>query len=101
MLPTTTEAGSGVLSVATVTGTPEVFFRKTTTESEANRGELVTQRPTGVDFTYLGQNATELPLPEPPSVTEVITDVVERVTARPDVGSEVIRGTGDQSPTGQ
>ncbi|XP_041755147.2 LOW QUALITY PROTEIN: aggrecan core protein-like [Coregonus clupeaformis] len=63
-----TEAGSGVLSVATVTqGPPEVFFRKTTTESEALGEVLATQKPTSVDFTF----GTELPLSQPPSVTEL------------------------------
>ncbi|CAB1339124.1 unnamed protein product, partial [Coregonus sp. 'balchen'] len=63
-----TKAGSGVLSVATVTqGPPEVFFRKTATESEALGDVLATQKPTSVDFTF----GTELPLPQPPSVTEL------------------------------
>uniref|UniRef100_A0A4W5MTL1 Aggrecan a n=1 Tax=Hucho hucho TaxID=62062 RepID=A0A4W5MTL1_9TELE len=63
-----TEAGSGMLSVATVTqGPPEVFFRKMTTESEALGEDLATQKPTSVDFTF----GTELPLPQPPSVTEL------------------------------
>uniref|UniRef100_A0A4W5QVV2 Aggrecan a n=1 Tax=Hucho hucho TaxID=62062 RepID=A0A4W5QVV2_9TELE len=72
-----TEAGSGVLSVATVTqGPPEVFFRKMTTESEALGEDLATQKPTSVDFTFGTElpeppSVTELPLPQPPSVTEL------------------------------
>ena len=88
----------GILSVSTVTKTPGVFFWKTTTESEV-AGELFTQRPTGVDITYT-QSPSELPLPQPPSATEIITEVIEGVTARPDVG----RGRNKMfviSPTGQ
>lgn len=80
------EEGSGVLSVTTVTQSPEVFFRSTTTESEAV-GEVETQQPTVVDFTFT-ENPTELPLPQPPNVTEIITDQIESATARPDIGKE-------------
>uniref|UniRef100_A0A667Z9M0 Aggrecan core protein n=1 Tax=Myripristis murdjan TaxID=586833 RepID=A0A667Z9M0_9TELE len=84
-----TEAGSGVLSVATVTRSPDIFFRRTTTESEAV-GELFTQRPTGVDFTYT-ESPSELPLPQPPSFTEVIREEIKAVTAQPDIGREPSR----------
>lgn len=84
------DEGSGVLSVTTVTENPEVFFRKTTTESEA-LGEVVTQQPTGVDFTYT-ISQTELPLPQPPNATEFIPDLIEAATARPDTGREPIEG---------
>ncbi|XP_070687645.1 aggrecan core protein-like [Pempheris klunzingeri] len=52
------EEQSGVLSVTAVTQSPEVFFRSTTTESEAV-GEVVTQQPTVVDFAYT-EKTTEL-----------------------------------------
>lgn len=79
-----------MLSVTTVTESPEVFFRRTTTESEAV-GEVETQRPTVVDFTYT-QTPTELPLPQPPSATEFVTDLIEAATAQPDTGREPSKG---------
>lgn len=93
-----TEAGSGVLSVATVTRSPDIFFRRTTTESEAV-GELFTQRPTGVDFTYT-ESPSELPLPQPPSFTEVIREEIKAVTAQPNIGREPSRSFVIP-PTGQ
>lgn len=80
------EEGSGILSVTTVTERPEVFFKSTTTESEA-AGEVETLQPTIVDFTYT-MSPSQLPLPQPPSVTEVVIDQIEAVTAQPDTGSE-------------
>ncbi|KAM9422327.1 aggrecan core protein-like isoform 1-T2 [Salvelinus alpinus] len=75
-----TEAGSGVLSVATVTqGPPELFYRNMTTESEALGEDLATQKPTSVDFTF----GTELPLPQPPSVTELPLPQPPSVTELP------------------
>ncbi|XP_056134776.1 aggrecan core protein-like [Lampris incognitus] len=88
-----TESVGGVLSVATVTTSPKVLISRTNPESEAV-GELVTQLPTGVDFTYT-QDLTELPLPQPPNITEVIEEVIEGVTGRPDVG----RGPSDRFAT--
>ncbi|KAG7242718.1 hypothetical protein INR49_020093, partial [Caranx melampygus] len=84
------EEGSGTLSVTTVTQSPEVFFRRTTTESEAI-GEVETQQPTGVDITYT-ESPTELPLPQPPNITELITDLIESVTAQPDIGRDPSKG---------
>ncbi|KAF1393233.1 hypothetical protein PFLUV_G00036410 [Perca fluviatilis] len=84
------EEGSGVLSVTTVTQSPEVFFRRTTTESEAI-GEVETQQPTVVDFTFT-ESPTGLPLPQPPNITEFITDLIEAATARPDTGREPSKG---------
>lgn len=72
-----------MLSVTTVTQSPEVFFRRTTTESEAV-GEVETQQPTVVDT----ERPTELPLPQPPSVTEIITELIKSVTTQPDVVRE-------------
>lgn len=80
-----------MLSVTTVTQSADVFLRRTTTESEAV-GQLETQRPTAVDFTYT-DSPTELPLPQPPEATELITDQLESVTAQPDVGREPSRGS--------
>ncbi|XP_067463879.1 aggrecan core protein-like isoform X2 [Thunnus thynnus] len=81
-----TREGSDVLSVSTETRSPEVFFRRTTTESEAV-GEVETQQPTVVDFTFT-ESPTELPLPQPPSVTELITEWIQPATAKPDVDRE-------------
>lgn len=75
-----------MLSVTTATQNPEVFFRKTTTESEAV-GEVETRQPTDVYVTYT-ESPTKLPLPEPPNVTELITDVIESVTAHPGVAKK-------------
>ncbi|XP_029354215.1 aggrecan core protein-like isoform X2 [Echeneis naucrates] len=82
------DGGSDILSVTTVTQSPDMFFRRTTTESEAI-GEVETQQPTIVDSTY---SPTELPLPEPPNVTELITDVIKSVTAQPVVGRTPTKG---------
>lgn len=82
------EEGTDVLSVTKVTQSPEVFFKTTTTESEAV-GEVETQQPTVVDFTFT-ESPTQmpLPLPQPPNVTELI----EAVTAQPDSGREISKG---------
>lgn len=90
------EEGSGLLSVTTVTLSPEVFFRRTTTESEAV-GEVETQQPTQVDFT---ESPIQLPLPQPPNVTELVVDLIEPATARPDTRREPGKGFV-MPPTGQ
>lgn len=87
-----------MLSVTTVTQSPEVFFRETTTEGEAV-GEVATQQPTIVGFTYT-DSPTELPLPQPPNATELITDPIKSVTALPDVGRDPSKGFV-MPPTGQ
>lgn len=79
------EEGSGILSVSTVTERSEVFFETTTTESEAV-GEVETLQPTVVDFTYT-MSPSQLPFPQPPSVTDVLIDQIEAATAQPDTGS--------------
>ncbi len=79
-----------MLSVTTVTRSPEVFLRRTTTESEAV-GEVETLKPTLVDFTFT-ESPIELPLPQPPNITEFVTDLIESVTAQPDTGKEPGRG---------
>lgn len=81
--------GEDVLSVTKVKQTPEVFFKTTTVESEAV-GEVETQRPTVVDFTFT-ESPTQVPLPQPPKLPEVITELVEVVTAQPNTGREISR----------
>ncbi|KAM6942960.1 aggrecan core protein-like [Xenentodon cancila] len=83
-----TDEGSGVLVVTTVTRGPDVFFSRMTTESEAV-GEVETQRPTDVTYIY-----TETPteLPQPPNITDIITDHIEAVNARPGVSREPSKG---------
>ncbi|XP_061594624.1 aggrecan core protein-like isoform X2 [Cololabis saira] len=84
-----TDEESGVLVVTTVTRAPDVFFSRKTTESEAI-GEVETQRPTELTFTYT-ESPTEQP--QPPNVTEIIiTDQIEAVTARPGVSREPSEG---------
>lgn len=83
------EDGGEVLSVTKVTQPPEVFFKTTTTESEAV-GEVETQRPTVVDFTFT-ESPTQMPLPQPPNLTEVVPELIEAVTAQPDAGREMSR----------
>lgn len=92
------EEGSGILSVTTVTERSEVFFRSTTTESEAV-GEVETLQPTAVDFTYT-ISPSQLSFPEPPSVTDVLIDQIEAATAQPDTGSAPST-TYELPPTGQ
>lgn len=83
------EDGGDVLSVTKVTQTPEVFFRTATTESEAV-GQVETQRPTVGDFTFT-ESPPQMPLPQPPSLTPAVTELLEAVTAQPDVGREISR----------
>lgn len=80
------EEGPDVLSVTKVTQSPEVFFKTTTTESEAV-GEVETHQPTVMDFTFT-ERPTQMPLPQPPNVTELI----EAVTAPPDSSREISKG---------
>ncbi|XP_036440346.1 LOW QUALITY PROTEIN: aggrecan core protein [Colossoma macropomum] len=89
-IQTTTEAGSGTLSVGIVTDRPQEFVKHTSTESEL-LGKVVTHKPltTTADFTYVEQNVTQLPLLPPPSATEDSTDLIEGVTARPDLELEI------------
>ncbi|XP_056876033.1 aggrecan core protein-like [Takifugu flavidus] len=77
------EEGTDVLTVTKVTQSPEVFFKTTTTESEAV-GEVETQQPTAVGFTFT-ESPTQMPLPQPP-------EVIEAVTAQPDSGREISKG---------
>ncbi|KAL7831029.1 hypothetical protein SRHO_G00305310 [Serrasalmus rhombeus] len=90
-IQTTTEAGSGTLSVGIVTDRPQEFVKRTSTESEL-LGEVMTHKPliTTVDLTYVEQNVTQLPLLPPPSATDDLTDLIEGVTAQPDLGLEIL-----------
>ncbi len=86
---TTTEAGSSVLTVDTITESPQVFLKTTSTNSEL-QGEVVTYKPsvtTSVEFPYTALTISQLPLsPAPSSV-----DTVERVTDRTDLSSDLSR----------
>uniref|UniRef100_A0A673H7B6 Aggrecan core protein n=1 Tax=Sinocyclocheilus rhinocerous TaxID=307959 RepID=A0A673H7B6_9TELE len=85
------EAGSGVLSVYTITESPQVFLKPTSTKSEL-KGEVVTYKPsvtTSVEFPYTALNISQLPLSPPPSSAEVVTDIVEGITDRTDLGSDL------------
>ncbi|XP_030650035.1 aggrecan core protein [Chanos chanos] len=83
---TTSEEGSGILSISTFTDSPKAFITRTTTESEL-LGGVVTHKPTTTLSSYIPENATQLPLSPPLSSREVIDEVIERMTARPDVGT--------------
>lgn len=105
-LQTTTEAGSSLVSMATVTEGPEIFLRNATRESEL-KGEVATQQPvniTGmeglgtvtVDLIGAGDNVTEFPLSPPPSFTEdylnitgIEEEIIGQVTAVPELGGEI------------
>ncbi|XP_029945378.1 aggrecan core protein-like [Salarias fasciatus] len=70
--------GSGVLDITTVTHRPEVFIRKTTTESEAV-GEVETQQPTAVHT----EIPTELPVTPP---TPIVPSLIAPILFPPQVG---------------
>uniref|UniRef100_A0A3Q1G6B9 Aggrecan a n=1 Tax=Acanthochromis polyacanthus TaxID=80966 RepID=A0A3Q1G6B9_9TELE len=90
------EEGSGVLSVTTVTRSPEVFFVRTTTESEAV-GEVETRQPTNVDFIYT-QSPIESPI-ESHTETSTMTPT-EIPTASPtETPTESPTKTPTQAPT--
>ncbi|KAI2662449.1 Aggrecan core protein [Labeo rohita] len=85
LFPFDPEVGSGVLSVHTVTVTPQVFLNPTSTNSEG-KGEVVTYKPsvtTSVEFPHTALNISQQPLSPPPSSTEVVTDI--------DLGSDFSR----------
>lgn len=90
-----TEVDSSILSIATVTMTPEVLLRSGTTESEAI-GEVVTHQPT---FAYT-ESTTESSLSQPPNITEVIHEVIEKVTTRTQIHREHDKGFV-MPPTGE
>ncbi|XP_043101449.1 aggrecan core protein isoform X2 [Puntigrus tetrazona] len=79
--------GSGVLSVSTITESPQVFLKPTSTESEL-QGKVVTYKPsvtTSVEFPYTALNISQMPLSPPPSSV----DTVEGVTDRTDLTSDL------------
>ncbi|XP_037835850.1 aggrecan core protein [Kryptolebias marmoratus] len=78
-----TDEGSGMLTITSVTQTPEMFFNNMTTEGEAV-GEVETQRLIHLNFTYT-DSQTELTMPQPPNITEIIMDLIEAATSQPDV----------------
>ncbi|XP_051998177.1 aggrecan core protein-like isoform X2 [Xyrauchen texanus] len=89
----TTEVDSGVLSISTITDRFQGFLKHTSSEIEL-RGEVVTHKPsvtTSDDSSYTLLNVTQLHLSPPPSSTGVSTDIVEGVTNRTDLQSEVSR----------
>lgn len=83
-IETTTEAGSSVLSVDTITESPQVFLKPTSTDSEL-QGKVVTYKPsvtTSVEFPYTALNNSQLPLSPPPSsvdTEEGVTDETEAI----------------------
>ncbi|XP_051754955.1 aggrecan core protein isoform X2 [Ctenopharyngodon idella] len=98
-IETTTEAGSDVLWVNTITESPQVFLKPTSTKSEL-QGEVVTYKPsvtTSVEFPYTALNISQLPLSPPPSSVEVVTDIVEGVTNRTDLGSDLSHLNGSEA----
>ncbi|XP_061830542.1 aggrecan core protein-like [Nerophis lumbriciformis] len=77
------DEGNGVLSVAPVTQSQEVFFAKTSRESEVV-GEVETQQTTEVDLTY-----TLSPIEQtPPKVTDLPTDLIEEVAHQSNLSKE-------------
>ncbi|KAM9493378.1 aggrecan core protein isoform 2-T2 [Clarias gariepinus] len=91
------ESTTDVLSVGMVTDGPPEFIMETSTKSEAI-GEVETHKPptTTADFLYVEQNITQLPLLSPPST---IGDIVEVVTAQPDLGLAKTPGFSDENAT--
>ncbi|MEQ2185963.1 hypothetical protein GOODEAATRI_023792 [Goodea atripinnis] len=92
-----TDDGSGVLIVTTVTMSPEVFFSRTTTESEAV-GELETQQPFDLNYTY-SESLNKQALPQPTNITQISFDLIEAITNQPAVHMEP-RKTSFISPAG-
>ncbi|MEQ2195085.1 hypothetical protein XENOCAPTIV_007275 [Xenoophorus captivus] len=92
-----TDDGSGVLIVTTVTKSPEVFFSRTTTESEAV-GELETQQPFDLNYTY-SESLNKQALPQPTNITQISFDLIEAITNQPAVHMEP-RKTSFISPAG-
>lgn len=93
-----TDEGSGAVTVTTVTKSPEVFFSKTTTESEAV-GEVETQQPFDLSYTN-SENPNKLPLPQSTNFTDFTFDLIEAVTNQPAVQREPSK-TSVISPAGQ
>uniref|UniRef100_A0A4W4GMH9 Aggrecan core protein n=1 Tax=Electrophorus electricus TaxID=8005 RepID=A0A4W4GMH9_ELEEL len=101
---TTTETGGGAVSVGMMTDHPQQFTKQTITESEL-QGQVVTHKPltttTGLPDTM--QNVTQQPLSPPPSAIEDLAELIQGVTARPELGSEIPHENATEaamSPTG-
>jgi len=93
----TTEAD--LLRFDTITETPKVFLKPTSTENEL-QGKVVTYKPavtTSVEFPYTALNISQLPLSPPPSSTGVVMDIVEGVTDRTDLGSDLSHLNGSEA----
>lgn len=91
----TTEAGSDILSVDTITESPQDFLKPTSTGEL--QGEVVTYKPavtTSVEFPYTALNISQLPLSPPP---RVVMDMVEGVTDRTDLGSDLSHLNGSEA----
>lgn len=95
----TTEAGSDILRVDTITESPQVFLKPTSTGNEL-QGEVVTYKPavtTSVEFPYSALNISQLPLSPPPSSAGVVVNIVEGVTDRTDLGSDLSHQNGSEA----
>ncbi|XP_057709318.1 aggrecan core protein-like isoform X2 [Corythoichthys intestinalis] len=79
------DEGSSVLSFTPVTQSQEIFFGSGTTEGEVT-GEVETQQPT-MDFSYT-LNPTELPLLQPPNITQHPLEKIDQVTLQSNTGNE-------------
>jgi len=93
----TTEAD--LLRFDTITETPKVFLKPIPTENEL-QGKVVTYKPavtTSVEFPYTALNISQLPLSPPPSSTGVVMDIVEGVTDRTDLGSDLSHLNGSEA----
>ncbi|XP_026123716.1 aggrecan core protein isoform X2 [Carassius auratus] len=85
----TTEASNGVPGVNTITESPQVFLKPTSTAGEL-QGEVVTYKPsvtTSVEFPYTALNISQLPLLPPPSSV----DTLDGVTDGTDLASDLSR----------
>uniref|UniRef100_A0A4W4GSY1 Aggrecan a n=1 Tax=Electrophorus electricus TaxID=8005 RepID=A0A4W4GSY1_ELEEL len=90
--------------VGMMTDHPQQFTKQTITESEL-QGQVVTHKPltttTGLPDTM--QNVTQQPLSPPPSAIEDLAELIQGVTARPELGSEIPHENATEaamSPTG-
>ncbi|XP_067293572.1 aggrecan core protein isoform X2 [Pseudorasbora parva] len=95
----TKDADSGDLMVEKITESPQVFLKPTSTESEL-QGKVVTYKPaatTSVEFPYTALNISQLPLSPPPSSAEEVTDIMEGVTDRTDLGSDLSHLNGSEA----
>lgn len=88
-IETITEADSDSLSVDTITESPHVFLKPTSTAGEL-QGDVVTYKPsvtTSVEIPYTALNISQLPLLPPPTSV----DTSEGVTDGTDLASDLSR----------